>query len=290
MRHSDRVISTVKSDSFVLRITPLASKIHWKPARSYVRVLLALIFLPRIGLAEENYFQIINGSVEVVNNNFHSDRGYSIYFNFDGKRFLYDVGLKKKSFLNNLKSAGIPLDGIGFVVLSHPHSDHKRGWPFLRREQPSLPIYVPPGEGYTSISDPAVVIEHLKISPNIFFIHTHDDSGSLDIFDELSLVITTKDGPYLFTTNSHTDFFMKLEKAKRVTGQEVFFHSGHTARRVSPDDLIANNARKMKELGVKRVSPSHSNPDHDKIFKEIFGNDYITAIVGKQVILEPVYK
>lgn len=267
-------------------------------------LLVAVLFLPACATqiqksleketaevwSEDNYYQIINGSAEAVNNTFHSDRGYSVYFNFDGKRFLYDVGLKKKSFLNNLKSAGIPLDGFDFVVLSHPHPDHMRGWSFLRREQPSLPVYVPSVEGYSSISDSTVVTGHLKISPNIFLIHTHDDSGSLDIFDELSLVITTKDGSYLFTSNSHTDFFMKLEKAKRVSGQEVFFHSGHTARRVSSEDLIANNARKMKELGLKRVSPSHSNPDHDKIFKEVFGNDYIAAIIGKKVILEPAYK
>ena len=289
MWYSGRATSSGESDSLVVRLSPLVSKILQNPSRPYVLVLLVFIFLPRIGLAQENYFQIINGSVEPVNNTFLSDRGYSVYFSFDGKRFLYDVGQKKKSFLNNLKSAGIPLDGIDFVVMSHPHSDHKRGWGFLRKEQPSLPIYVPSKEGYTSISEPTVVTEHLKISPNIFIIHTHDDSGSLDIFDELSLTIITKDGPYLFTTNSHTDFFKKLEKAKRVTGQEVFFHSGHTARRISPNDLIATNARRMKELGVKRVSPSHSSPRHDRIFKEVYGNNYLAAILGKKVVLEPAY-
>jgi metal-dependent hydrolase (beta-lactamase superfamily II) len=98
----------------------------------------------------------------------------------------------------------------------------------------------------------------------------------------------SKSGPYLFTTNSHTDFFTKIEKAKQLTGQKVFFHSGHTGRRVSPDDTIVANAKKMKSMGVKPVSPSHSKPSHDKIFEEIFGAQYIPAIVGKKVPLEPV--
>lgn len=263
---------------------------HRKAIWAFALGLLIFSHVPRTGWAEENYFQIINGSVEAVNSKFITDQGYSVYFNFDGKKFLYDVGQKKKSFLNNMKAAGVPLDGIDLVVLSHPHGDHLRGWGLLRKEQPSLPIYVPPGEGFRSIWEPTEVADFLNLSPNIFIIHTHDDSGSVEIYDELSLVITTKNGPYLFTTNSHTDFFSKIEKAKRLTGQSVFLHSGHTAQRVSPDDLIAHNARKMKELGVKRVSPSHSGPRHDKIFKEVFGNDYVAAIVGKKVILEPASK
>ena len=49
---------------------------------------------------------------------------------------------------------------------------------------------------------------HLRVSPNVFLIHTHDDSGSRGVTDELALLIITKKGPYLFTTNSHTDFFL----------------------------------------------------------------------------------
>ena len=260
---------------------------HWKAICAFALGLLIFSHVPRTGWAEENYFQIINGSVEAVNSKFITDRGYSVYFNFDGKKFLYDVGQKKKSFLNNMKAAGVPLDGIDLVVLSHPHGDHLRGWGLLRKEQPSLPIYVPPGEGFRSIWEPTEVADFLNLSPNIFIIHTHDDSGSAEVYDELSLDITTKNGPYLFTTNSHTDIFSKIEKAKRLTGQSVFLHSGHTARRISPDDLIAHNARKMKELGVKRVSPSHSSPRHDNIFKEVFGAGYVPAIVGKKVPLEP---
>ena len=131
---------------------------------------------------------------------------------------------------------------------------------------------------------------HLRVSPNVFLIHTHDDSGSRGVTDELALLIITKKGPYLFTTNSHTDFFAKLEEAKRLAGQDIFFHSGHTARRVSSEETITANARKLKALNVRQVSPSHSNPSHDRIFKEVFGANYVTARVGQKVPLEPVSK
>jgi len=244
--------------------------------------------VPRTGWAEENYFQIINGTRDAVSDDFIRDSGYSVFVSYDDQKFLFDVGEKKKSFLGNLKAAGITLDEVDFVMLSHRHSDHTRGWSFLRKAQPSLPIYVPPGAGFSHIAEPKEVDGHLKITPNIFIIHTHDEMGSLEVTDELSLLIKTKKGPYLFTTNSHTDFITKLEKAKSILGEGVFFHSGHTARRVTPDSEILATAKKMKNLNVKQISPSHSSPNHDKIFERVFGAGYVPAILGKKVPLEPV--
>ncbi len=246
------------------------------------------LFLTRSVWAQENFYQIINGSLDAVEDDFKRDRGYSVFVSYDDQKFLFDVGEKKKSFLGNLKAAGIALDEVDFVMLSHRHSDHTRGWSFLRKAQPSLPIYVPPGAGFSHIAESKEVDGHLKITPNIFIIHTHDEMGSLEVTDELSLLIKTKKGPYLFTTNSHTDFITKLEKAKSILGEGVFFHSGHTARRVTPDSEILATAKKMKNLNVKQISPSHSSPNHDKIFERVFGAGYVPAILGKKVPLEPV--
>jgi len=290
MWHSNRIDPIVKIGALTPPRNPFTENKHLRNSWVFPLALLIILHTPNIAWAEENYYQLINGTVDAINNNFITDRGYSVYVNYDGLRFLYDVGYKKKSFLGNMKAAGIGLAELDFVALSHRHEDHTRGWGFLRREQPLLPIYVPPGNGFAHIGESTEVIDHLKLSPNIYLIHTHDESGSKysNVYDELSLLIVTKSGPYLFTTNSHTDFFTKIEKAKGLTGQKVFFHSGHTGRRVSPDDTIVANANKMKSMGVKRVSPSHSAPSHDKIFGEIFGTEYIPAIVGKKVPLEPV--
>ncbi|MDH3379824.1 MAG: MBL fold metallo-hydrolase [Gammaproteobacteria bacterium] len=249
-------------------------------------VIFIFLFLPRSVWAQENFYQIINGSLDAVDDSFASDRGYSVFVSYDDQKFLFDVGLRKESFLGNLKSAGIALDDVDFVVLSHRHSDHTRGWPFLRKAQASLPIYVPPGGGFSHISESKEVDDHLKITPNIIIIHSHDKKGSLDVTDELSLLIKTKNGPYLFTTNSHTDFFMKVKKVEQFSRQNIYLHSGHIARRISPDEMIETMAKKMKALNIRHISPSHSSPQHDRIFKEICGSSYIPALVGKKVPLE----
>ena len=285
MLQHDRVSSKAITGVFHhLNFLP-ATKFWWTIC-PFPLLLLTLLQIPNTGWAEENYYQIINGSVESVSDKFVKDRGYSIFFNFQGKKFLLDTGDNEHTFTGNLKAAGINTDELDFAALSHTHKDHTSGWPYLRRQRPQFPIYIPPGRVFSYSAELNVVNDYLEITPNITLLHTHDESASLGIKDELSLLIRTGSGPYLFTTNSHTDFITKLEKAKRVLGEDIFFHSGHIARRISPNDQILATVKKMKEMYVKQVSPSHSHPNHDNIFQQVFGTGYVPAILGKKVPLD----
>ena len=257
------------------------------------KVLLFLcLSTPGAGWAQENFFQIINDTSTAVNPDFALDRGYAVYVSYEGKKFLMDTGISETSLVRNLKAAGVSLDTLDFVLLSHRHDDHTGGLGHIRRKRRSLAIYIPPGGGFKRFHPEELVEvdDHLKVSPNIFLIHTHDKFGSRGITDELALLILTKKGPYLFTTSSHTDFFATLEKAKRLAGQDIFFHSGHTDRRIASEKTITANATKLKALNVRQVSPSHSTPSHDRIFKEVFGANYVPARVGQKVPLEPAAK
>ncbi|MCP4429428.1 MAG: MBL fold metallo-hydrolase [Gammaproteobacteria bacterium] len=288
MRLPDKVISIVKAGVSTLRLNPSPPSTHWKSLCAFTLILLAFLHVPGTGRAEKNYFQIINGTRDAVSDDFIQDRGYTVYFNYDGKKFLLDTGNSEHSLIRNLKIAGVQTDELDFVAMSHSHKDHTSGWLYLRRQRPQLLIYIPTGRVFSYSAKFNVVSDDVKISPNIFLLYTHDESGSVGIKDELSLLINTKKGPFLFTTNSHTDFITKLEKAQSILGEAVFFHSGHTARRVTADSEILATAKKMKNLNVKQVSPSHSNPNHDKIFERVFGAGYVPAILGKKVPLEPV--
>lgn len=258
----------------------------WCTARMPLMFLTAFLCQTGTGWADENYFQIINDLIPAVSEEYVLDNGYAVYISYEGKKILLDTGVKEKNFVRNLKAAGISLEDLDLVLLSHRHSDHVSGAFHIRRERPSLPVYIPPGGGFVA-PEFIVVDDHLSISPNIIVMHNHDNAGTSRIKDELSLLIETSKGPYLFTSNSHTDFFAKLAKAKRLTGQDVYFHSGHTAERSSSAKVIVANAERMKALNVERVSPSHSDKRHNKIFEEIFGADYVEALLGKKVPLPP---
>ncbi len=261
-------------------------------ASEFTTCLLIFLIVPRVGWAEENFFQVIIDNTIPVSPDFTKDNGYAVYIRYEGKKFLMDTGRLCPDLTNNMKAAAILLDDLDFVFVTHRHGDHRRGLGYIRRDQPLLPIYIPPGGGIMNFSGGEEFIEvdnHLRISPNVFIIYTHNDSGTRVVTDELSLLIITKKGPYVFTGSSHTGIATILEAAERVAGENIYFLSGGVRMRVAPKESIRATAEEIKNLGVTQVSPSHSSAVErsQEIFREVFGTNYIGSRLGQKVPLEP---
>ena len=262
-------------------------------ASVFITCLLIFLIVPRVGWAEENFYQIIIDNTIPVNPDFTPGYSYAVYVSYEGKKFLMDTGETKTSLINNMKAAGILLDDLDFVFVSHRHFDHAGGLRYIRQERPSLPIYIPPGGGIFNPTGEEKFIEvdnHLRISPNVFIIYTHNDSTG--VTDELSLLTITKKGPYVFTGGSHTGIATILEEAKHIAEENVFFLSGAVQRRNVPEESIRATAEEIKNLGVTQVSPSHSSAVEysQEIFREVFGTNYIGSRLGQKVPLEPASK
>jgi 7,8-dihydropterin-6-yl-methyl-4-(beta-D-ribofuranosyl)aminobenzene 5'-phosphate synthase len=60
--------------------------------------------------------------------------GFSALVEFDGRRILFDTGLRPETVLQNAHDLGIDLSSITDVVLSHHHGDHTGGLLALRQE------------------------------------------------------------------------------------------------------------------------------------------------------------
>jgi 7,8-dihydropterin-6-yl-methyl-4-(beta-D-ribofuranosyl)aminobenzene 5'-phosphate synthase len=60
--------------------------------------------------------------------------GFSALVEFDGRRILFDTGLRPETVLQNARDLNIDLSSITDVVLSHHHGDHTGGLLALRRE------------------------------------------------------------------------------------------------------------------------------------------------------------
>jgi 7,8-dihydropterin-6-yl-methyl-4-(beta-D-ribofuranosyl)aminobenzene 5'-phosphate synthase len=60
--------------------------------------------------------------------------GFSALVEFDGRRILFDTGLRPETVLQNARDLGIDLSRVTDVVLSHHHVDHIGGLLALRRE------------------------------------------------------------------------------------------------------------------------------------------------------------
>jgi 7,8-dihydropterin-6-yl-methyl-4-(beta-D-ribofuranosyl)aminobenzene 5'-phosphate synthase len=60
--------------------------------------------------------------------------GFSALVEADGRRILFDTGLRPETVLQNARDLGIDLSNVTDVVLSHHHGDHTGGLLALRRE------------------------------------------------------------------------------------------------------------------------------------------------------------
>ncbi len=60
--------------------------------------------------------------------------GFSALVEVDGRRILFDTGLRSDTVLQNAKELGVDLAGVTDVVISHNHRDHTGGLLRLRQE------------------------------------------------------------------------------------------------------------------------------------------------------------
>src|SRR6516165_1643673 len=71
------------------------------------------------------------------------DWGYAALIEYGGKRILFDTGNNSQIFEHNVKAAGVALQKLDFVVMSHRHGDHMGGLAYLLKVNPTVKIYAP---------------------------------------------------------------------------------------------------------------------------------------------------
>ena len=71
------------------------------------------------------------------------DWGFAALVDYGGKRILFDTGNNAQIFEHNVKAAGVDLQKLDFVVMSHRHGDHMGGLAYLLKVNPIVKIYAP---------------------------------------------------------------------------------------------------------------------------------------------------
>ncbi|MCA9562219.1 MAG: MBL fold metallo-hydrolase [Myxococcales bacterium] len=60
-------------------------------------------------------------------------------------RLLFDVGISRRRIKEGLETAGVALDELTAIVLTHEHKDHVCALPMIRKYNPEIPIYATTG-------------------------------------------------------------------------------------------------------------------------------------------------
>jgi len=252
------------------------------------------------------------------------DWGFAALVDYGGKRILFDTGNNAQIFEHNVKAAGVDLQKLDFVVMSHRHGDHMGGLAYLLKVNPTVKIYAPkersgvygddqpsstwyrkdpslPAEQrYYSGAPPAIIHmgeawpsanfqlidKNIEIVPGMYLIAlVSDQPGTLEL-RELSLAIRTPDGLVLVVGCSHPGVEHIVQEASAIDPHiNLLFGGLHQIQ--APDPEVERIARVLHDqYKLDRIAPGHCTGEPEfAALKKTFGDHYLYAGVGSVVDL-----
>ena len=252
------------------------------------------------------------------------DWGFAALVEYGGKRILFDTGNNAQIFEHNVKAAGVDLQKLDFVVMSHRHGDHMGGLAYLLKVNPTVKIYAPkersgvygddqpsstwyrkdpslPAEQrYYSGAPPEIIHmgeawpsanfqlidKNIEIVPGMYLIAlVSDKPGTLEL-RELSLAIRTPDGLVLVVGCSHPGVEHIVQEASAIDPHiNLLFGGLHQIQ--APDPEVERIARVLHDqYKLDRIAPGHCTGEPEfAALKKTFGDHYLYGGVGSVVDL-----
>jgi 7,8-dihydropterin-6-yl-methyl-4-(beta-D-ribofuranosyl)aminobenzene 5'-phosphate synthase len=252
------------------------------------------------------------------------DWGFAALVEYGGKRILFDTGNNAQTFEHNVKAAGVDLQKLDFVVMSHRHGDHMGGLAYLLKVNPTVKIYAPkersgvygddqpsstwyrkdpslPAEQrYYSGAPPEIIHmgeawpsanfqlidKNIEIMPGMYLIAlVSDQPGTLEL-RELSLAIRTPDGLVLVVGCSHPGVEHIVQEARAID-PHINLLLGGLHQIQAPDPEVERIARVLHDqYKLVRIAPGHCTGEPEfAALKKTFGDHYLYAGVGSVVDL-----
>ena len=229
---------------------------------------------------------------------FIGEAGLSVWIEAFGQQFLLDTGYSDL-FLKNAQLLNLDLNKISTVVLTHGHSDHTNGVPYLnggktiilhpaafkdrwsirKKEYVGLPIKQ---EGLEKQHKVVVTKQPLEFCENCYFLGeipmvvdfeakgnfstTLDENLTQTDYteDDSGIAITTEQGLFILTGCGHRGVCNTIEHAKKVTGQNqiyAVFGGFHLRNLEKQKDVINQTISYLKANNVKELYLGHCVTD-----------------------------
>jgi 7,8-dihydropterin-6-yl-methyl-4-(beta-D-ribofuranosyl)aminobenzene 5'-phosphate synthase len=223
--------------------------------------------------------------------------GYSALVEYGGRCILFDTGANLDDFAANVKSLGVDLTRLDFVVLTHRHGDHTSGLHHVLKMNPGVQIYtpveggnfdtpVPPGLGNlirrrvdTAPEDmhyydgkypqriasgspwPGAKFAQIRtpteVLPGFWLLSTQSDVTGTKEMNEVSMAIRTPQGLALMVGCSHPGIEKILEAASKIDSRFYSVFGGFHLVD-NPDAAVSSIVTRFRDQWkFERVAAGH---------------------------------
>ena len=219
-----------------------------------------------------------------ANGDFTDDYGFAAVITTGAQRILFDSGSDPELFLRQLAKLDVDPGSITHAVLSHDHTDHKRGLFRLAPRAPSMRVFfldsfpddVFEVAGAVGMS-PVRVSGPAEIAPGI---HTTGPLGEQT--PEQALIIDTSAGPIAIVGGGHPGVVDIVKAVREQRGSDsVRLLLGGYHMMSESEEAIQAQIDELKVLGVHQVCPAHCTGERAKrLFRRAWGADCLAAGAG----------
>lgn len=223
--------------------------------------------------------------------------GYSALVEYGGKRVLFDTGGDNESFADNVKTLGIDLTRLDFVVLTHRHGDHTSGLNYVLSVNPGVTIYTPvePAGFDTPIGPPLMKLIRRKVDsvpeelryfdgnppekmaagtpwpgahfyqirapkevlPGFFLFSTQSDVTGTKEMNEISMAVRTPQGLIVIVGCSHPGIEKILEAASKIDSRIYSVFGGFHLVNISDAEVSRMVSSFRDRWKIERMAPGH---------------------------------
>lgn len=256
-----------------------------KTLSSFFLVFLFVFSSQTVFAQKEDSFTIVYNNIP-SNKNLKTQWGYSAWIEIGNEVILFDTGTKAELLQENLKKLELDAARISVIAISHEHNDHTGGLEsVLKQVNDGTMVYLP------NDFNPALKKEFSKIKfivndkyqeiitgvwlSNIFIDHNRG-------IREQALVLEKGEMVIMITGCAHPGIVEMCESVKKYFPDktlELVTGGFHLMR--SSEEQVYQISNRIKQLGFKKVAPSHCTGDHSiLIFKEAWEEDFVQLNLG----------
>lgn len=223
--------------------------------------------------------------------------GYSALVEYGGKRVLFDTGSDGDDFAYNVRTLGVDLTRLDFVVLTHRHGDHTSGLHHVLSVNPGVKIYTPAeGAAFGTPTGPGLVKliqrkvdsipedmryfggnppvksavgtpwpganfvqirQPTEVLPGFFLFSTQSDVTGTKEMNEISMAIRTSQGVVLIVGCSHPGIEKIVEAASKIDSRIYSVFGGFHLVDIADAEVSRMASSFRDKWKIERMAPGH---------------------------------